>query len=847
MVNCFTRIARFHIISIHWMSNPELKGQEGAWNHKQDLEQLNHTLTSLRHCFERFPLVAPEEPEARAYFLLLDMVQDNTYIERNFHNLPPRVSQNPIFKIARQLYEAGLVAFRPQGPLRARDGDKQPERLSAQQDHMRFFNLVRSSETPYLLACLVELSYNRIRLATLNNITKSYHQKTGKLIEDWRLVDLQHVLCFDTPDETKSFCAKYNLFFRPLTDNTGEFLDMSQVPKGGIQRLEEEDPIVFSRTVVEPKRGGRSISSILADPYGTSSTKARAPSDSDSLFVPEELATAPNAPSSASPFGVPKASVQKTSAFGAPSPMPSVATPSESPFRKPSSPQLNPTANSFQPSNPFSSASLTTASAGPSSAFGRPSAFGQPSPARSSSAFGQPTPAVPTSAFGQPSPAVPPTSAFGQPSPVPSSSPFGQLSPAGSSSAFEKPSAFGQPTQILPTSAFGKPTPAAPSSAFGQPSQAAPSSAFGKPTPAFGQPSAAATTLKFGQPTPGLGQPSGTPTAPKFGQPSQSAISGSQPTNPPTPATTATPQPQRSLRDIGALDDLTSDAKQRRDADARPRLSGEELRARERAERASRLRPRSPPPQASKPASTVPAATSTTTPVPDKVTTPVPDSVTTPVPDSITTPVPGNITASVPQAGTVPAAVTSSSSIQSSDTARNVPLALSDEENAAANQAAYKFLKAWATTGPKPIGQPSEVFKTVWKFPFAIPAVESPAPAVDSPAPAVHSPAPAPVVEQQVSHPTPAPSRNAPPTVPPATHPDAAKKLRAVEKRKEEALQSLTSDLWDQGIPHDLKRAFVIDLIETKIFPKIKKQVDKEKEREKAGKSFFFVCSWEHY
>ena len=46
-----------------------------------------------------------------------------------------------------------------------------------------------------------------------------------------------------------------------------------------------------TRTIVEPKRGGRSIPSILANPYGslaTSSTKARAASETDSLFVPEE-------------------------------------------------------------------------------------------------------------------------------------------------------------------------------------------------------------------------------------------------------------------------------------------------------------------------------------------------------------------------------------------------------------------------------------------------------------------------------------------------------------------------------------------------------------------------------
>lgn len=519
-IECFERIARFHILSLHQLAVPK-EEQPSSYDRHQDREQLDKTLLSLLTLYDtnRARYRSPSEPEFRAYCILFQMQALVPDIEDRIQSWPPDIVKNPRVQTALKIYAAAADVLEPLGPLNPRTCHP-----IAQTNTGKFFKLVKSSQVSYLMACVAEMEFNAVRKAALHNIWKAYRIGAERKVEDWTLPELTRVLAFDDDEETREFCEAYGFSIMEKADGN-EFLDITSVQG---RQLPDSSPNLRkqfrSETVVEPKRHYRSYSAIISG-LTVKQAKERgmmeeyqANGDQPSLFVNQDSESdtettttatssftpgtnpfaaaaaattpknpfAPAAPAASSAFGKPAGPAPQATAFGA------FGTPSNqgSTTSTPVSTKTNP----FSPSSTASTAATTPALGVTSSPFQPgPSPAAAPSPFAQSSPFQIGAQTTPFSAWGQPPPpqkSTTPTSSFEQPSDTPPGSP-----PKSSGFGVVTSSAQAPSTTLFPLTTAG--TPAADKSK--QPEQAPRFSPVNPPADENQKPSPASSSI-FGFP-----------------------------------------------------------------------------------------------------------------------------------------------------------------------------------------------------------------------------------------------------------------------------------------------------------------------------------------------------------
>lgn len=202
-IECFERIARFHILSLHQLSGPE--GINTSFDHHQEREQLNNTLLSLMYYYDdsRHRLTSPNEAEFRAYCVIFEIQDQRPDLEDRMQNLPRHLLKDRRVQTALKLYAAAGNTSDEQGPLRPRT-----QFLSAQANTGGFWNLLRSNAVSYLMACVAEIYFELVRRTALQNIWKAYKGKRGgpSKVEDWTIKDLTQALGFDEESQAKEIC-----------------------------------------------------------------------------------------------------------------------------------------------------------------------------------------------------------------------------------------------------------------------------------------------------------------------------------------------------------------------------------------------------------------------------------------------------------------------------------------------------------------------------------------------------------------------------------------------------------------------------------------------------------------
>ncbi|KAB2576985.1 SAC3 family protein 1 [Lasiodiplodia theobromae] len=587
-IDCFERIARFHILSLHQMALPK-EDVPTSYDRHQDREQLDKTLLTLITLYDenRDRYRSPNESEFRAYSILFQMEAIVPDIEDRLQSWPAEIVRNPRVQTALKIYTTATDTSQDLGPLNPRISHP-----IAQSNAGKFFNIVKSNQVSYLMACVAELVFNMVRRSMLNNIWNAYRIGGDRKVEDWSLEEIARVMHFDDYEEAREFCESYNFSILEKEDGT-EFIDLTSVPGKILPSANPNLRKQFrSEMVVEAKRFNRSYSAIVSG-LTVKQAKERGMIEEPevngaqpSLFVNQDSESdteAMSTPGSSfgqpvNPFAAAAAAAapknpfaQPATGFGAPAApsafgQPTNSTPSTGfgVFGTPSSQgSTQSTPNSFA-HNPFSplSAASTPATIAPSSSAtsspfqqgpfsSAPSPFAKPaSPAATANT--QPSPfqlgaqQAPFSAFGQPAQAqksTTPISSFEEPSDTPPGSP-------------PKPATFPRPTSSVPTTTptlfppatasteQGKQPQPAQSSVFGFPSATSsseatkenqpPSSIFGFPPVATksSTPATTATAAPSGTPFPSF-----TPTAAKsdenknpFGF-TASQVSGTSPTN----------------------------------------------------------------------------------------------------------------------------------------------------------------------------------------------------------------------------------------------------------------------------------------------------------------------------
>ena len=227
-IDCFERIARFHILSLHQLSRQD--ADNGEFDHHQEREQLNNTLLSLMYYYDdsRHKLQSPNEPEFRAYCIIFEIQDQRPDLEDRAQNWPKRMLKDPRVQTALRLYAAAGNTSDEQGPLRPRTPF-----ATAQANTGGFWSVVRSNAISYMMACIAEIYFNLVRRTALEAIWKAYKGKRGgpTKMEDWTLRDLTVALGFDMESQTQDFCEEHGFEIDERED--GElYLDLGSVSSG---------------------------------------------------------------------------------------------------------------------------------------------------------------------------------------------------------------------------------------------------------------------------------------------------------------------------------------------------------------------------------------------------------------------------------------------------------------------------------------------------------------------------------------------------------------------------------------------------------------------------------------
>jgi hypothetical protein len=285
-IDCFEQIARFHILSLHLMSDP-LLGDEG-FSHQQEREQLYKTLTSLMYFYDDCRAkhtIPPREAEFRAYYIIAHITDQD--IERQAQLWPKDVLAHRSVQTALALYAAAQNIHDSHGTLRASEAE------IGQNFYGRFWRIMQTNKVSYLMGCLAETHFNRVRKLALTAIRQGY--RVPQEIPDWSLHDLQIAMGYDSQEEVQAFCEAYGLTIGQRSDDGSGFLLLNSVA-GALQEPSPPLPQRMSRRIVEVKRHNRSLPSIVA---GLTVSQARA----QGQLLPNSTAvTFPNQTSGASLF-----------------------------------------------------------------------------------------------------------------------------------------------------------------------------------------------------------------------------------------------------------------------------------------------------------------------------------------------------------------------------------------------------------------------------------------------------------------------------------------------------------------------------------------------------------------
>jgi len=256
-IECYERIARFHILSLHQLALPEKPHDK--YDAQQDREQLDKTLLSLVQLYDdsRARLTSPNEPEFRAYCIIFQIQSPIPDLEDRVQTWPKGIATHPRVQRALLLYAAATNTSDVQGPLKPRTSHP-----IAQANWRKFWALIRSKELSYLMACVGEIYFNLVRRTALNAIWRSYRTSASRKVEDWTLEELVEVFGFESQNQVQTFCEDQG-FTMAVRQDGAAYLDLNSVTgktlpdaPAGRQGQQKSD-------VVERKRYGRALSAVI--------------------------------------------------------------------------------------------------------------------------------------------------------------------------------------------------------------------------------------------------------------------------------------------------------------------------------------------------------------------------------------------------------------------------------------------------------------------------------------------------------------------------------------------------------------------------------------------------------
>ncbi|KAJ1734183.1 actin cytoskeleton and mitosis protein [Coemansia sp. Benny D160-2] len=235
------RIARFHILSLHVLCGHK------DFAEQQDLEQLRNTLKTLIELYDdhrKARVACPNEAEFYAYYVVAHLHDSDA--KRVAERLPRHIFLAPIVQQALRLHmlsESSDAAGGSRGGSSSKKTQALGSQLAVQGMATQFFRAVASDRTPFLLACLAECFFPRVRRAALRAMNSAFPYQQGR---EYPVAELAAMLAFDSVDDVRAFCALFSLAVTPRGVKLGE-------------RAPNNRQLVFRDLDYQPRRTARNL------------------------------------------------------------------------------------------------------------------------------------------------------------------------------------------------------------------------------------------------------------------------------------------------------------------------------------------------------------------------------------------------------------------------------------------------------------------------------------------------------------------------------------------------------------------------------------------------------------
>lgn len=225
-VDCYERIARFHILSSHILSNPEALQHGEDFVHKQEIEQLTKTFQTLMDKYDGFgdSLNFPHEAEFRAYFILFAPMTTIADLDDQVQRWPRHILDDGRVQTALKLRAAAESTDQPVGSRRF----EPVPCFIAQKNAGLYWDLLRSQRVGYLMACVAEMSFRNVRFAALDSLWrtgKNAPEKAQANMKTWSKSAVREYLGFDDDEQTEDFCSKFGVEFAGNSATGQEYLN----------------------------------------------------------------------------------------------------------------------------------------------------------------------------------------------------------------------------------------------------------------------------------------------------------------------------------------------------------------------------------------------------------------------------------------------------------------------------------------------------------------------------------------------------------------------------------------------------------------------------------------------
>lgn len=350
-VYCLETIARFHVTSLHLLSQKDLKPED--FSEQQEVEQLGKTLISLMYAYNDCNaqgITCENEAEFRAYQLVFRAYHSDVLeiVQREWDAKLWMESDD--IRTAVSLVEALQNTQDFHGPLKGGPS------FAAAGTYNSYFRIVEDPSVSFTMACFAEIHFGQLRRSILAAVKKAY-SRPKQIAKDVTAAVLNSYLRFDDVEEAIEFAEYHGLGFAPDGDDPDDIEKSYVILEYGTGLEYERLHHKFSATIVESKRSSHTLPEVIQRTvFGDLATKpaAAVAGDSRPMSQPSEPKQTqqplPSAFSQASPFGdssqAPKTggifsstTATPPAGFGAPTP---AAQPKDTPAFTPQPPAPSP-------------------------------------------------------------------------------------------------------------------------------------------------------------------------------------------------------------------------------------------------------------------------------------------------------------------------------------------------------------------------------------------------------------------------------------------------------------------------------------------------------------------------